>query len=693
MSKIRLIEGYQKIAAGEVIERPASVVKELVENSLDAHADTVSITLEEAGKHLIQIVDDGDGIPADELEVAFERHTSSKIATADELEEIYTLGFRGEALASIAAVSEIELISRPSEQESGYKLVLNEGKTMEKEACGSPKGTSIKIKNLFFNLPVRHKFLKSNKVELGHITDVITRYTLAYPLIHFKLEHNGLSLINSPAWPKNEIQASKKKKTSRKPTENNESEKLEKYQSQLPLDAYGYAIQMIYGKKMLDQMFPVRIEHEYFQLMGYVGNPEVSRSDRNASSIFVNLRLVSNQGISKIVEDCYTDFLMRNKFPFFVIYIFIEPRRVDFNVHPSKKIVKFLEEAQFFSYLRTTLKKEVEIALTIRNQEILLADQKETTKERIGSTKSRLTSKSSSNSDQNKNPITNISQKNTGMTKPSPRSPSNFLKKPPKVQSTLPILNASTKTSEPEGNPQQLEESTSVQTHFAGIVKHSNKEPIDFGANPSNLQVGFIPTKNLPELHFLNQGTQAGKVYLIFQNSEGLVIIDQHAAHERINYEKVQREYEGTTIKAQQLISPIKFESAPNEVAFIQESLQEMEKLGFRMEYFGGNSFIIRQIPTILPNPIEAQEIIDICLEIISMGKEESFSAKKREIMQYLGCHQSIRAGDEIWSEARIRKLIQDLDRCQNPHHCAHGRPTYITIPYPKIDKWFHRIL
>ncbi|MHA1744872.1 MAG: DNA mismatch repair endonuclease MutL, partial [Promethearchaeota archaeon] len=324
MPKICKIVGYAKIAAGEVIERPASVVKELLENAIDAEASQIFITLGNAGKDLIEILDNGNGIPEDDMEIAFQRYTSSKIQNADQLEEIESLGFRGEALASIAAVSQIEIISRPASQPYAICLELYEGKLESKEQRGSPQGTTIKIKNLFFNLPVRQKFLRTNRVELGHITDVITRYSLAYPLIHFKLIHNGLTLINSPAW-----------KSSTPPPHKPNSEQT------LPIEAYGYSLQTIYGKKITSQMIPVEYADLDVKLFGYFGLPGVARSEKGAASIFVNNRLVTNKMISGVIIDAYKDYLMKHRYPFFVIFIEVSPKTVDFNVHPSKKIVKF----------------------------------------------------------------------------------------------------------------------------------------------------------------------------------------------------------------------------------------------------------------------------------------------------------------------------------------------------------------
>ncbi len=337
MGKVGLIQGFEKIAAGEVIERPASVVKELVENSLDANAIHITLNIEGAGKNLIQIIDDGTGIEPEDVEVIFQHHYSSKIHSAEELENIETLGFRGEALASIAAVSQIELITRTQDNPVGYRLLLNAGQRESLEQCGAPIGTSLKIKNLFYNLPVRKKFLHSDKVELGHISDIVSRYALAYPQVHFKLIHNDLTLINSAEWvDPNNVQGSEA------------PEALVSRRAQiLPIKAYAQAIQNIYGKRVIEQMIPLDFSEGDFKISGYIGMPEIARSERAAASLFVNKRLVINQKINEIVEECYRDFIMRQKYPFYILMIDLPPNQVDFNVHPTKRMVKFLQEQEF----------------------------------------------------------------------------------------------------------------------------------------------------------------------------------------------------------------------------------------------------------------------------------------------------------------------------------------------------------
>nr|WP_147661342.1 DNA mismatch repair endonuclease MutL [Candidatus Prometheoarchaeum syntrophicum]QEE14387.1 DNA mismatch repair protein [Candidatus Prometheoarchaeum syntrophicum] len=649
MRKIHLIEGYSKIAAGEVIERPASVVKELLENALDAEADQIFITIENAGKNLIQIQDNGKGINEDDMEIAFQSHTSSKIKSADELDNLHTLGFRGEALASIAAISQIEIISHPAHQDYGKKLEIFEGKIKNNEQCGAPVGTTIKVANLFFNLPVRKKFMRSNRVELGHITDVLTRYSLAYPKVHFKLIHNSIVIINSPAWSdQNNVEG-----------KNN-------------LDPYKYAIQTIYGKNVSSNLIPIHFNDGNIKLNGFIGSPEISRSDKSAASLFVNKRLVTNNKISQLIINSYKDYLMRNRFPFYIIYIDVPPNKVDFNIHPSKKTVKFEDESKFL------------VDLQIIINDLIIGGFKQY------HTKMNEEGKQKSNKDETIIDYWTLS--NPKIIKPD-------------LSPTPPLIMNSTKSIKSARSQYSQDKKThkTTQSHFKigdntskpfkpslNSVKDKKNSLISSQSKSSTIKPKINVTQ-LPPLNILNSGIQAGKNYLIFQNDEELVLIDQHAAHERINYEKVQEIYNSKTIPIQTLLVPLKMEVSPNETEFIKEAIPEMKTYGFEIEHFGRNTFIIRTIPVFINMQSNEALIKDMCMEILNLGKEHSFSEKRREILQFMGCHKSITAGDEIWSEEKIRNLIQQLDSCENPHACAHGRPVYIKIPFKELDKWFHR--
>ena len=311
MARIKEIKGYEKIAAGEIIERPASIIKELVENSLDAGSTQIKIIMKNYGRDLIQVVDNGTGIHKDDILVAFKNHSSSKVQDADSMLEfgVNTFGFRGEALASIAAVSNIEMVTRTEDSDNAYKVTLNNSEYSPIEPTGGPRGTNIKVMNLFYNTPVRLKFLKSNSVELGHVSNIISRFALSHPEVHFQFFHNDNALMNTP-----------------------------KVKGVLD------RILTMYGKPVADAMIPVSYEDTLFKITGFIGLPETARSNRSNASLFVNNRWIVSAIVTSLVENAYRDYLMKHQYPFYVLFIELDQAKVDFNIHPTKKMVRFAYE-------------------------------------------------------------------------------------------------------------------------------------------------------------------------------------------------------------------------------------------------------------------------------------------------------------------------------------------------------------
>ena len=324
-NKIKKIDDAEKIAAGEVVERPANVVKELIENSIDAGAKEIRIIVKKAGKNLIHVIDDGIGIPPDEIVIAFERHTSSKINKFEDLEVLSTLGFRGEALASIAAVSQVEITSRIKEKERGVKLVLEDRKIIDKKEIFCPIGTDIKVKNLFYNIPARKKFLKKDPTELAHITDIIQRYSLAYPHLHFIYMHNDLSILNCPA-----------------------------------LNDLKTTVFHIYGKNVAKFMEPINFKEGNLKLHGLLGHSEISKNNRTHSSIILNKRYVISDLLFRAIQEAYKGTLMTGKYPFFVLHLEIDPSVIDFNVHPKKLHIRFENEDYIYNKVYNIVRKFVE---------------------------------------------------------------------------------------------------------------------------------------------------------------------------------------------------------------------------------------------------------------------------------------------------------------------------------------------
>jgi len=539
--KIQKLQDAEKIAAGEVVERPANIVKEIVENSIDSGANEIRIIVKKAGKSSIQVIDNGIGIHPDEIELAFQRYTSSKIRTIQDLENLSTLGFRGEALASIAAVSEVEITSRIKEFKIGVRLRIDGGIITEKKEISCPFGTNIKINNLFYNTPARQKFLKKDITELGHITDIIQRYSLAYPNIHFIYLNNDLTILNCPA------------------------------SNDLKTTAYH-----IYGKKIAQSLEEINHDKPNFKLHGLIGGRDIAKKNRSQSSFFLNRRYIVSDLLHRAVQEAYKGTLMTNTFPFFILYLEIDPSMVDFNVHPKKLEVRFEDEEFIYNKIYSILRGFIEEKY-MKDEELSYTDLKS----------------------------------------------------------------------------------------FIRLIS----------------KTGQLSNKIYVILEGVNQ-----------EGESGIYLLDQHAASERITKEYFIEQYESSKKSKQALIIPLTVEVSPSEKYFLLSNINEIKKLGFDFEHFGGNTFILREIPVIIEKTVNANIIKDIVSDITEIGKDYSFSEVKEQVINYLACHKSVRGGDDL-SLNDIRKLITELSKKKDPYHCAHGRPTMKFISFKEMDKLFKRIV
>jgi len=633
-SKIKKIIDAEKIAAGEVIERPANIVKELIENSIDAGAKEIRIIIKKAGKNLIQVIDDGIGIPPDEIDTAFERHTSSKIVNIEDLEQLSTLGFRGEALASIAVVSQVEIASRIKERERGVKVILKDGKVIEKEEFFCPIGTDIKVKNLFYNIPVRLKFLKKDPTELGHITDIIQRYALAYPQLHFIYTHNKLSILNCPA--SNDLRTT---------------------------------VFHIYGKKIANLMESINHKEDKFNLYGLMGHSEISKNNRTHSSFLLNKRYVISDLLFRAVQEAYKGTLMTGRFPFFIINLEIDPSVIDFNVHPKKLHIRFENEEYVYNKVYNIVRKFVEETFIEKEDTYNYSEISNYTSPIFENDKDELykESKGSINATE-----LNIEDR--------------FEKIQPNED-----VNAN---SSPIVEKEVLEKKIQLNLINGDIVNGTD----EFSSVDSVLRGNYIDLKNFPKLRLISRtGQLSNKTYVVLEgineNSEkGFYILDQHAASERVSKEFFSNFYKNSIKSKQKLITPLKIEVSPSEKFFLENNLKEITKLGFDFEHFGGNTFVLRAIPIVMGRTPNLQIINEIISDITVIGKDKSFSDKLEEIINYLACHKSIRGGDDM-SLQSIRKLIIDLANCKDSFHCAHGRPTLKFFSFKELDKLFKRIV
>lgn len=572
-----------KIAAGEVVERPASVVKELIENSIDAKSTKIKIDIEEAGTKLIKISDNGSGMSEEDALICFQRHTTSKILNEDDLFAISTLGFRGEALASIAAVSKLKILT--SQNNLGNEIIIENGKLISNTKIGLQKGTTIIVEDLFYNTPARKKYLKSKTTELNHIIDIVTRYALNYQNIHFILNHNNKNILFSPA------------------TEDGLNN-----------------IVSIYGKDIAKELIEVNYNYSDIEIKGFISKPKLTRLNRDFQSIYINGRFVKNKVISDAVYDAYGNLLFHDRNPIFILNVLIDIKSIDVNVHPAKLYVKLSHE-DIISY---AIKNAIKNALENNN---LIPEIKE-------------------------NEIQKILDKTNNFAEQK-----YFIKEKPTKNYNLEISN-------------QKELSSDV------------KDKID-----NNIKIDLNNYKE-EEINFKIHG-QVDKTYILVEDNEGLFIVDQHAAEERINFEKFMKQLNEKKIEKQNLLEPFTIEVSSKESNIITTEKNSLYELGFNVEEYGKNIFLIRTIPLVLNIQQSKDLLFDLINEsgILKNGLDEI----KYNKIASKSCRSSIKAGDEL-SYSSMKELILNLKKCSNPYTCPHGRPTMIKFSTRDLEKMFKRV-
>lgn len=611
MRRINLLseETSNKIAAGEVIERPASVVKELVENSIDAGAKTISIEVENGGETLIRIVDDGSGIYPDDIEKAFMPHATSKISKIEDIYAISTLGFRGEALASIASVSNTILRSRTNESEFGREMSVSGGSINYVKDCGSSIGTTIEVKNLFYNVPARAKFLKSPQKEMATISDIVNRLALSHNDISFRLINSGKKTITT-------------------------------YSTDKLIDT----IREIYGKKVTDNVIYFERHSDLVSVHGYVGNAEISRGSRNNQSIFINNRYIKNRLITIAVENAVKSFTMINKFPFFVIFLDIFPEFVDVNVHPTKSEIKFRNEREIFKIifdtvheaLRENLKDSFNIDAVVR-EENAISELKNDVKDEVKLVQLPIDLKSSIKEEIRE----------------------------PKVNYTSNRVEASYNNTE------------NKTLHF--------HEPVIENINEEKEVV-----EKVPKFEKLRVIGQFDNTYILAEGVKTFYIIDQHAAHEKVLFEKYRNEIKNKAVVSQILIAPVVIELVPSDYVYYEENETIFKNAGFKSESFGDNTIIIKEVPMFLGKPHVKDMFLSILDNLKNMGSGETIEVKYMKIAT-LACKAAVKAYNEL-STAEMNKLIDDLRYLDDPFNCPHGRPTIIKYTVTDFEKRFKRI-
>jgi len=572
-----------KISAGEVVERPASVVKELLENSIDAGATKIDIVVESAGQQTIQITDNGHGIPVEELSKACERYSTSKIATVDDLFKIHTLGFRGEALASIASVAEVAIESAINDKEGG-KIKYIDGVFSKIGPAPGIIGTQITVRNLFYNTPARRKFLKSQRVEMRHIIQMARRFALAFPKIGFSLTSDDKSIMN--------------------------------YQSEELKERISATFDPTYGKNLL----PVKFEKGDYKITGFVGTLNLVRSRPGEQYLFLNNRFIQDRLLNSAVYGAYQSLVNRGEYPFFVINLDVPTDQVDVNVHPMKIQVRFKDEWRIHHVLKSSVSDALSSLLdTIPDFE----------KPSYGNS---FDFRKSSNPQHNSN------------------------------QDTI-NFRALHQSSEQSLNAEGLER---AKTYISQLV---------------NTQVDkkVIDTDNFWQIH---------SKFILAQISSGLVIIDQHVAHERILFEEAIAAFSKNPMASQTLLFPEKMQFAPDEYSVLLEILPYLEKIGFRMKQASKDTVLIESIPSEMTWGREKEVIKDIIDNFESSHKE--YSSLQENIAASFACHAAIKAGDKLTAE-EMRELVDRLFGTKHPYYCPHGRPIIVQLSLEELDKRFER--
>lgn len=571
-----------QIAAGEVVERPASVVKELVENALDAGAGYISITVEGAGKRLIEVSDDGAGIPAEELPLAVQRHATSKLKEARDLFQIDTLGFRGEALASIGSISRMIITSRPVESQMGARLQVDGGHISEVEPLGMPVGSVVRVEDLFYNVPARLKFLKHDTTERRHIDNLVTRYALAYPDVRFHLKQEGRPSVQTSG-------------------NGNRREVLG----------------ALYGADIARQMLEVLSEDQDLRVTGFISPTSLTRSNRREIIFYVNGRPVQDASLTAALLKAYHTLLMVGRYPMAVVFIDIPPKSVDVNVHPTKAEVRFRDPQRIFTGVQHAIRRA------------LLAH--------------------------------------------------------------TPV----------QGLPNQLR--WSPESGWESSGRQSGRREIDPAWQISNQQgawpleteteaedVRIGQTTPLPDLKapILRLIGQIASTYLIAEGPDGLYLVDQHAAHERVLFERFMSQRENE-IPAQTLLQPAAVEMSAASARLLSEQLPTLERIGFEVEIFGPNTFLVRAIPTLIKDS-DPTSALRALVEEFEEDETPLQAEAEARIIARVCKRAAVKAGQTL-SEAEQQALLRDLENCQSPRTCPHGRPTMIHLSVDLLERQFGR--
>ena len=598
-----------QIAAGEVIQRPASAVKELLENAVDAGADEIKLIINDAGKSLIQVIDNGRGMSETDARMAFERHATSKIKNIDDLFRIRTMGFRGEALASIAAVGQVELKTKRAEDETGVYIEIENSQVVKQEPVAATVGTSIAMKNLFFNVPARRNFLKSNAAELRHIVDEFIRVAMSFPDIFFSLSSNGQQVFH-----------------------------LEK-------GTMKQRIVQVLGNSYAAKLVPVQEQTDYMNIYGFVGKPETAKKTRGDQYFFVNNRFIKSAYLNHAVMNAFDAMIAKDSFPMYTLFIDLDPSQVDINVHPTKQEIKFEDEKIVYAFVQSAVKHalaQFSITPTLDFEldpsiQSLDAVSKPFTEEKKSSASASALYKT-------------FTQKNQ----------SHFIESKSELKHWKDFYEPGKKLTDDRWPLAEGETAKTQQLH------------------PINEQ--RPTTDNLFQLH---------NSFIIAQTNKGYYLIHQQNAHERILYERFALAVDGKPIATQQSLFPATMELAAADAVLLNELLPELNHLGYLLEPFGNNTFVIQGTPADIDQGNEKQAIEKMLEQYKHFSNDLKFS-KREKLLRSLSLQQSIKAGTSL-TEKEMKVLVEDLFNCSTPNSTANGKPTYLEFKRDELDRMFGR--
>ena len=620
-----------QIAAGEVVERPASVIKELLENSLDAGASRIDIDVEQGGIKRLQVRDNGSGIHADDLPLALSRHATSKILTLEDLEGVASLGFRGEALASVSSVSRLVLTSRAEGAEHAFQVIA-EGRDMATEVspAAHPQGTTVEVRDLFFNTPARRKFLRTDKTEYGHLEEVVRRLALSRFDVGFTLRHNQkVSLSLSPA--RTELEREKR-------------------------------IGQLCGSAFLQQSVVVDINNGPLRLHGWVGLPTFSRSQQDQQYFFVNGRVIRDRLVAHAIRQAYQDVLYNGRHPVFVLYLYVDPAVVDVNVHPTKHEVRFRDGRLVHDFIFSSLHRAL---AEVRPQ----TAQDATEPLSVAS-------------------VTMVQGKEAGefqgqgwMNLPQAGSTPGVGQIREQMAGYARLHPAQNAQSTAYGQATAVAESGLGATYASGVKQVFPQE---------NMAIQGLPaaSADVPPLGFAV--AQLHGIYILAQNQQGLVVVDMHAAHERIVYERMKSAWSGEGIKSQPLLVPVSMAVSEREASVAEEHEESFQRLGFRVQRMGAENLVIREVPALLRQAEVPQLVRDVLADLQEFGQSSRVGEQINELLGTMACHGAVRANRQLTLE-EMNGLLRDMERTERSGQCNHGRPTWSQLTLKDLDRLFMR--